>query len=410
MTVMATTTSVPSDETLPSEWQMVQIRNFASIGTGAKDTQDRSSSGKYPFFVRSQQIERINTWSFDGEAVLTAGDGVGTGKVFHYIDGRFDYHQRVYRISNFRPEVSGRYFFHQFSSNFLARIESLTAKSSVDSVRLETIAGMEIPIPPRPEQDRIAQAVDDVSHLITTLERLIAKKQAIKQGVMQQLLTGKTRLPGFTEPWREIRLGDHVTYLRSVALSRAQLDAESPFRYLHYGDIHTTRAVRLTTRDVPMPRASALLVGSAERLQVGDVVFADASEDTSGVGKSVEITSVPAEGAVAGLHTIAARFNKNVLADGFKAYLQFIPEFRNTLLRLASGTKVLATTRSYISSIVLDLPDVDEQRAIAQALCDADDEIDLLGVRLTKAKAIKQGMMQELLTGRTRLRLKEVAS
>src|ERR1039458_5627992 len=138
-----------------SGWSVEQIRNFANIGTGAKDTQDRNPAGRYPFFVRSQRVERIDSWSFDGEAVLTAGDGVGTGKVFHYIDGKFDYHQRVYRISNFRPDVSGKYFFYQFSRNFLARIESLTAKSSVDSVRMETIAGMDIAIPGHAEQDRI---------------------------------------------------------------------------------------------------------------------------------------------------------------------------------------------------------------------------------------------------------------
>ena len=91
-------------------------------------------------------------------------------------------------------------------------------------------------------------------------------------------------------------------------------------------------------------------------LQVGDLVFADASEDLAGVGKSIEITSVPDGGLVPGLHTIAARFDKTVLADGFKAYLQFIPSFRQALLRLAAGTKVLATTRTYISSINLRLP------------------------------------------------------
>src|SRR5580692_4174361 len=89
-------------QTCHEDWRREQIRSFASIGTGAKDTQDRASSGRYPFFVRSPKVERIDSWAFDGEAVLTAGDGVGTGKVFHYIDGKFDYHQRVYRISNFR--------------------------------------------------------------------------------------------------------------------------------------------------------------------------------------------------------------------------------------------------------------------------------------------------------------------
>ena len=262
----------------------------------------------------------------------------------------------------------------------------------------------------KPEQRAIARTLGDIDALIASLARLITKKQAVKQGMLQQLLTGKSRLPGFTGRWQERRLGDHVNYLKTVALSRAQLDAHSPLRYIHYGDIHTSPAVVLAAGEVPMPRASYASAGSAGRLQVGDVVFADASEDPAGVGKSIEITSVPASGVVAGLHTIAARFDKRILTDGFKAYLQFIPGFRNALLRLAAGTKVLATTRSSISSIVLDLPSVDEQRAIARVLHDAEDEIAALRQRLVKAEAIKRGMMQELLTGRTRLKVPEEAA
>jgi type I restriction enzyme S subunit len=128
------------------------------------------------------------------------------------------------------------------------------------------------------------------------------------------------------------------------------------------------------------------------------------------VGKSVEITAVPAEGAVAGLHTIAARFDKLVLADGFKAYLQFNPQFRRALLRLAAGTKVLATTRAYISSVLLELPSVEEQQAVARVLSDIDAEIRALGRRLEKAKAVKRGMAQQLLTGRVRLPALEVVA
>jgi type I restriction enzyme S subunit len=156
-----------------------------------------------------------------------------------------------------------------------------------------------------------------------------------------------------------------------------------------------------------MPRAEGSLAKAGGRLRIGDLVLVDASEDPTGIGKSLEITSVPNTGVVPGLHTIAARFDKRVLADGFKAYLQFIPTFRATLLRLAAGTKVLATTRSHISSVVLLLPSTDEQHAIAAVLRDSDEEIACLRVQLTKAKAIKQGMMQELLTGRTRLPVME---
>lgn len=296
------------------------------------------------------------------------------------------------------------YYYLQFMKPELERISN---GSTIKTIGLEYFRQLEIPLPAIEEQRQIAQALRNADDLISVLERRIAKNQSIKEGMVQHLLTGKTRLPGFTGQWREVLLGNHVSYVKTIALSRAQLDGESPVRYLHYGDIHTRSSVTLDAAREAMPRASAALLRNAGQLQVGDLVFADASEDPDGVGKSVEVTSVPNAGVVPGLHTIAARFDKAVLADGFKAYLQFVPSFRTALLRLAAGTKVLATTRSFISSITLPLPEVDEQRAIASAIADADREISTVLVRLDKARAVKQGMMQQLLTGRAFLPAKE---
>jgi len=80
---------------IPEDWEVQQIKNIATIKTGSRNTQDKVDNGIYPFFVRSQIVESINSYSFDGEAVLTAGDGVGVGKVIHYVNGKFDCHQRV---------------------------------------------------------------------------------------------------------------------------------------------------------------------------------------------------------------------------------------------------------------------------------------------------------------------------
>ncbi len=285
-----------------------------------------------------------------------------------------------------------------------ARLREAGQSGSQMNVNSDIVRRLEVQIPSeREEQARIASALWDIDDLIELLERSVVKKRAMKQGMMQELLTGRTRLPGFAEPWRAIRFGDHVSYVKNVALSRAQLDSASPLRYLHYGDIHTRSSSVLDASAEDMPRASKALARNAGLLQVGDLVFADASEDPDGVGRSVEIIGVPIDGVIPGLHTIAARFDKHVLADGFKGYLQFIAAFRTQLLALASGTKVLATTRAYISSIELTLPNVVEQAAIAEVLHDADTEIVALERRLEATRAIKQGMMQELLTGRTRL-------
>lgn len=290
---------------------------------------------------------------------------------------------------------------------FQRRIEEGSSGGIQSFISLGKLRNTLIDLPGLDEQRSIAVILNDADRFVEDLKQLIAKKQSIRQGLIQQLLTGRVRLPGFTSPWNDIRLGEHVTYIKTVALSRAQLNDGSPIRYLHYGDIHKSAEVTLDALVADMPRVAASQIGSAGLLMVGDLVFADASEDPAGVGKSVEVVSVPDGGVVPGLHTIAARFDKNVLADGFKAYIQFIPEFRSSLLRLAAGTKVLATTRTYISSIYLKLPGVDEQSAIAHVLRDFDDEIDALQDRLVKARQVKQGMMRELLTGRTRLALAE---
>jgi type I restriction enzyme S subunit len=369
--------------TYPPEWPLQPVHSFASIGTGSKNSQDNSASGKYPFFVRSQNIERIDSWSFDGEAVLTAGDGVGTGKVFHYVNGKFDYHQRVYRISDFLGGVSGKYFFYQFSRNFLARIELLTAKSSVDSVRMETIAGMEIPIPPRSEQDRIVVAIDDVSELVQSLKLLIRKKQSIKQGMMQELLSGRTRLPGFISPWKLVRL-------KSVL----QFQVGFPFRSSEFSERPVgPRLVR--NRDLRSDDSFVYYAGSYSEdylVTNGDVL----------VGMDGDFSPCVWRLGIALLNQRVGRLRVGPNADA--TYLHYALATPLKEIEAETGaTTVKHLSHGDVENIVITLPSVEEQRAIARALLDADIEIEHLSSRLRKTGCIKQGMMQELLTGRTRL-------
>lgn len=348
----------------------------------------------------------------DGDIVI-AMDGALVGRSYARISKGDLPAYLVQRVARLRGTTVEQGLLHQWigSRAFSQHVDEVKTHTAIPHISPRDIRDFHILAPSDPtEQQGISEALGTADELIVAIERLIAKKQAVKHGMMQQLLSGQTRLPGFDAPWTEVTLGSHVNYVKTVALSRAQLDHDSPVRYLHYGDIHTRATVRLDTETERMPRADRSRLGNAGLLRIGDVVFADASEDPDGVGKSVELTSVPTSGVVAGLHTIAARFDKAVLADGFKGYLQFNPEFRASLLRLAAGTKVLATTKSHLSSIALSLPGVEEQAAIAEALADSDVEIDLLRARLEKARRVKRGMMQELLTGRTRLPVAEAAA
>ena len=207
----------------------------------------------------------------------------------------------------------------------------------------------------------------------------------------------------FGVEWEVRRLGDHLRFLRHGTNSRSELTADGAVQYLHYGDIHTHASAYLDLDVSSMPCLPIERARSLDLLDDGDLVFVDASEDIEGVGKSVEIKGLRDRHVVSGLHTIAIRFNRSVLADDFKAYLQYCPEFLRHLRRLAAGTKVYATNRAHIASAELRLPPVPEQRAIAAVLADVDELIGSLEALIAKKRAIKQAAMQELLTGRTRL-------
>jgi len=374
---------------IPEDWRIATIESIAHITTGSRNTQDRIDDGQYPFFVRSQTIERINSYCFDGEAVLTAGDGVGTGKVFHYINGKFDAHQRVYRISDFDKGVNGYFFFLYFSNHFYARIMQMTAKSSVDSVRREMIARMPIPLPTAVvEQEAIAEALSDADVLIESLDQLIAKKRQIKLGAMQELLTGKRRLPGFSGEWG----------LKCVA---------------EFGDIVTGGTPRTDNRDFWGEGFPWITPTDISRAR--DMFTSERSITSAGLkqirvlpANSVLVTCIASIGKNAILKSIGG-CNQQINAvvpncDSCAEFLYYLFELNKPYLQASAGTTATSLiSKATFKELVFLVPVVSEQAAIATILSDMDKELDALESRLAKARKIKQGMMQELLTGRIRL-------
>ncbi len=175
-------------------WEVKKLGEISKIYTGKKNNQDKVENGQYPFFVRSQSIETINTYSFDGEAILIPGEG-NIGKIFHYINGKFDYHQRVYKISDFVEGYFGKYIYRYISEYFGRHAMENSVKATVDSLRLPTFQVFEIPFPPTyKDQVKIATILSDMDAEISALETKLEKYKKVKLGMMQNLLTGKIRL------------------------------------------------------------------------------------------------------------------------------------------------------------------------------------------------------------------------
>lgn len=175
-------------------WQVKRLDELANIKTGSRNNEDKVEGGDYPFFVRSENVERINSYSHDCEAILVPGEG-RIGDIFHYINGRFDVHQRVYAITQFRPGVSAKYVHLYMAMNFGAWAMQNTVKATVDSLRLPTFQTFEVRMPAtKEEQTAIATFLDDMDAELFALEVRREKIRAVKQGMMQELLTGRIRL------------------------------------------------------------------------------------------------------------------------------------------------------------------------------------------------------------------------
>jgi len=174
-------------------WTTKRLGEIAETSTGKKDNQDKVDGGPYPFFVRSQNVERIATYSYDGEAILVPGEG-RIGDIFHYVSGKFDYHQRVYKVSDFSVDVSGKYVYYYMSQHFGEHAMRNSVKATVDSLRLPTFEKFEVRTPSLGEQEAIVDILTDMDTEIDTLQARRDKTQAIKQGMMQEVLTGRTRL------------------------------------------------------------------------------------------------------------------------------------------------------------------------------------------------------------------------
>lgn len=282
-------------------------------------------------------------------------------------------------------------------------IRSMASEQAVPIINKTNISSFKIPCPPLPEQKRICEPINDIDSLITSIEKLIEKKKLIKQGVMQELLTGKRRLPGFRREWETKRYGDIFQFISSANYTREDLTDTGSIRYIHYGDIHTKFENYVDLSDASIPTIQDCKLKNYPLLETGDLIMVDASEDYSGVGKSVEAINPNGCKAISGLHTILLRDTSKTFADGYRAFIHSIPSVKAQLDFYATGMKVYSISKGNLAIIEIPVPPKNEQEAIVNALSSFVDEIKALEVRLAKSILLKKAMMQELLTGRIRL-------
>lgn len=293
-------------------------------------------------------------------------------------------------------DVDGEYILRWLQAN-QSRLLSLATEATHGTKRIPTndLLAIDVVLPQLLEQREIAIALSDMDGFLGAMEALIAKKRAIIQSVMDQILTGKYRLPDFKGLWKPKRLGDVGTFSKGQGIRRDDVSQEG-YPCIRYGEIYTKYENYVSD---PLTRIPLTVAESALPIQTGDILFAGSGETAEEIGRCVAFLG-DGQAYAGGDIVVLTPVGQDSLYLG---YLLNHSTVSMQKARMAQGDAVVHISAANLGRVQISLPPVEEQTAIASVLCDMDSEIALLEGRRDKIRDIKRGMLQQLLTGRIRL-------
>ena len=379
---------------IPSDWNLKRIGDIASVGRGRVISHreiSRSTDPRYPVYS-SQTLNNgvmgfLDTYEFEGDYITWTTDGANAGTVFAR-SGRFNC-----------TNVCGTIKLISDSNRFVARMLSGFTSRNVSrhlgnpKLMNDIMKQIVIPLPPTfREQEAIAEGLSDADAYIESLEQLLAKKRDIKQGVMQELLTGQRRLPGFTEPWKNVQLGNIAVLKNGYAFKSSSYEQSGIF------NIVTISNVQDGFMDVNHFSKLAIIPADVQRhqlLEFDDILISM----TGNVGRvcRVDLGHCLLNQRVGKI--VPYDINRNFLFQSLKQKTFAI----SMMAKATGGAQGNLKSSHILENNVLCPSSVDEQQQISSILDTMDLEITVLQSKVEKSHDIKQGMVQELLTGRTRL-------
>lgn len=401
---------------IPEEWRIIKLRFLCDIMTGDKNTEDSDARGEYPFFTRSTKIKRISSYSFDGEAILMAGDGVGAGKTIHYVNGKFNFHQRVYNFHNFE-KADSKFLYYYLQSNFIKVVEAGSAKSTVDSIRLPMIKNFYISCGRLEEQQKIAIFLDEKSNQInsitdkttTQIEKLREYKQAlITETVTKGLLknvkmkdSGIKWIGKIPEHW-EVRKMGFFGQLNSSGVDKKIREGQKIVKSVHYMDVYKNSQRNIRNQDSYLKVSASNIQLLNNTLDKNDVLFTNSSETPDDMAHSTVI-SEKLENTLYGYHLMRFRPNEEMEKEFIKYF------FGNWYVRTWFSYRAVGMTRYGVSredfkELKLFIPPLEQQKRISTYLDTKCNKIDKIisekKALITKLEKYKKSLIFEAVTGK----------
>lgn len=408
---------------VPADWRIIKLGNctIGSLSYGI-NAPAIPYNRNYPAYIRITDItedglygrsdrksvvtKEIERYALKQGDIVLARTGASVGKSYLYnsADGELVYAGFLIKASIDTSKYDPRYIWYQLQTKrYWDWIRATSMRSGQPGINGNEYASFLVPMPLLLEQKAIADTISTFDTYISDLTELIEKKKAIRDGVLEDLVSGKKRLDGFSRKWKTYPFSELFKLVSNNTLPRDKLSDRGVIGNIHYGDVLIKYTDVLTDED-RIPRVKdGICVDRNNLLRVNDVVLADTAEDET-VGKVTQIgcVSIP---LVGGLHTVICR-PVVATAIGYLGYYMNSKGYHEQLIPYVTGIKVSAISKKSLKCTALTIPtDIKEQQAIADTLTAMDDEIRELEEERSKMKEIREGAMDDLLTGRVRLPL-----
>jgi type I restriction enzyme S subunit len=392
---------------IPRDWEEHAIGELLDFEGGSQPDKSLFSSMSKPGFVRLIQIRDYKSDKFATYVPRVLArrfctkDDIMIGRygppIFQILRGLEGAYNVALIKAKPRREITASYAYHFLRNDRLFTfVEKLSQRSSGQTgIDLAELKRYPLPLPPTTaEQEAVTEALNDSDAAIASLKQLIAKKRHIKQGAVQQLLAGVRRLPGFEEKWRGATLGELAEIIRGRGLSKGQVSSSGVRPCILYGELFTKYGPVITTILSRTDSSEGLLSVHGDVLMPGS---------TTTIGSDLATASAVLSANVAlGGDINVIRCAADAVDPTFLAYYLRHTK-RDAIGEIAQGTTIHHLYGRHLKQLAVQLPPLSEQAAIGDILTDMDKEIALFEAKLTKARQLKRGMMQELLTGRIRL-------
>lgn len=383
----------------PEDWSLRQLGDVVTFLDGrrrpVKDADRAKMRGSIPYYGASGIVDYVNDYLFDEDLILLAEDGENilsrNCRLAFRISGKawVNNHAHVLKPN---PDVSIGFLTDYLESLNYERLNSGTAQPKLNK---QTCFGISVALPPtKAEQEAIAEALSDADALIEFLEQLVAKKRQIKQGAMQELLTGKKRLPGFSGNWEVKQLGELAEIRSGGTPSTTQSQFwDGDVLWCTPTDITGLNGFKYLSDTSRKISQSGLKSSSAEIIPANSVVMTSRATIGECAINRVPVSTNQGFKNFTPFETVDVEFLYYLLLTQKQGFIS-----------LCGGSTFLEIGKAQLAAFEVRVPTTKaEQTAIATILSDMDAEIAALEAKLAKARQLKLGMMQELLTGRIRL-------